>query len=250
MPGVSVLQDRIAKATYRSPFYQDRPIHLVSAGPVLVANSLYLGQQKRTLHIPDPGVEIMLVEPMISRLEKHSELESALQASVRDAVALLGGEFGDIQLRTEKGVLVIVGQAGLPRWFIESFSHIAPDAGTTCARAARSRKPVTIHDLREDPDFKPFVSLTSAARSRAAISSPLISSNDSCIGVVSVYFAFPHSPTQIEIETLETYCRKAADFFVAKMGSANPAETAERIQASLIQRLEPPEAARAHSNRL
>lgn len=191
----------------------------------------------------------MLVEPMIRRLQSHLELESALQAAVTDAVALLGGEFGDIQLRTESGALVIVGQAGLPRWVVESFSHIAPDAGTTCARAARNRQSVTIHDLQQDPDFKPFVDLASAARSRAAASSPLISSNDSCIGVVTVYFAFPHSPTRIEIDTLETYCRKAADYFAAKIGSANLAETAERMQTNLIQRLEPA-SSKAPSKRL
>lgn len=179
----------------------------------------------------------MLVEPMISRLKTHSDLESALQAAVTDAVALLGGEFGDIQLRTETGVLLMVGQAGLPRWVVESFRYIPPDTGTTCARAARNRQSVTIQDLLEDADFRPFVDLASAARSRAAVSSPLISSNDSCIGVVTVYFALPHSPTRIEIETLEVYCRNAADYFVEKIGPISLAETAERVQAKLLERL-------------
>jgi GAF domain-containing protein len=190
----------------------------------------------------------MLVEPMIRRLETHSDLQSALQAALSDAIALLGGEFGDIQLRTESGVLVMVGHTGLPRWFIESFSHIAPDGGTTCARAARNRLSVTVHDLQEDSEFRPFASATSAARSQAVISSPLISSADSCIGVISVYFTFPHTPTRIEIDALETYCGKAADYFAAKIGSASPAETAERIHTNLIQQLESAAASKAHAD--
>jgi len=47
-------------------------------------------------------------------------------------------------------------------------------------------------------------------------STPFIAAGGKCVGVVSTHFANVHTPTEIEMETLQQYGFVAADFIISK----------------------------------
>ena len=158
----------------------------------------------------------MLLQPMVSRLKARRDLPSMLDTMVRDVVALHGAEFGDVQLVGDDGYLWIVSHSGLTRAFLEAAARLSPDAGTVCARALRERGTVVVDDVTLDRQFAPFLKLATGTGFRAVLSSALVSSGGVAVGVVSVHFANPKVPTGLELTTLESYCRQAADLLVSK----------------------------------
>jgi GAF domain-containing protein len=170
---------------------------------------------------------------MKERLCKQSGLNSVLNCILADTIALLGGEFGDLQLRRDDGVLVLVAQCRLPKWFVESLGHGAPDDGTVCARAVKAQKTVIVSDVEKDDLFRPFVSFARIVRFKSVLSSPLIS-RGVCIGVVSVHFANHCSPSPVEISTLEEYCKVAADALLDRINGAGLDEISETLYKQLL----------------
>ena len=177
----------------------------------------------------------MLLAPMIARLQGQPDLASALQTVVRDVVALHGAEFGNVQLLDERGYLWIVAHSGLSREFLVAAGRISEDASSVCARALRQRKTVYVHNVANDPLFLPFRDLAEHAPFRAVLSSPLCPSTGDCIGVVSVHFTNPRVATDIEIHTLESYCRTASDHLLSKQSAAEIARQAEKLHRSMLE---------------
>jgi GAF domain-containing protein len=177
----------------------------------------------------------LLIAPMIERLHRQHDLESALHMAIVDAVALHGAEFGCIQLCRRDESLMIVAHQGLSQSFLESFGRVAPDDGTACARARRERKTILIRDVENDDEFRPFIDFARSARFRSVISSPLMVISGSCVGVLSVHFSLPHVPREIEITALEAYCQAATDYFIIQTRGGDLREHAERLHTRLLQ---------------
>ena len=56
---------------------------------------------------------------------------------------------------------------------------------------------------------------------------PFIASRGKCVGVISTHFANVHTPTEIEMDTLQQYGFVAADFIVSKTHGADLAAIAD-----------------------
>jgi GAF domain-containing protein len=177
----------------------------------------------------------MLLQPMIKRLQMQPDLESALNAAVADAVALHGAEFGNIQLCCADGTLVIVAHSGLPQSFLKSVGHVKLDDGSAWGRAVQEGRTILMQDVAKDLEFRPFLPLARNAGFRSILSSPLISTQGSRVGVLSVHFAMPHAPSPIEISTMEAYCKSAADYFAGKIEKIDLTKTAEQLHKGLLQ---------------
>ena len=171
---------------------------------------------------------------MLSRLRRQPDLPSALDTAIRDIVALHGAEFGNVQLVGDDDHLWIVAHTGFSRPFLSAVGRIPREAGTVCARALRARKSVHIRDVARDPIFRPFRALASHTRFRSVLSSPLISSEGACIGVVSAHFTNLKTPTDIEVKTLESYCSKVADHLLSKKSAADLAAQAAKLNRSML----------------
>ena len=56
---------------------------------------------------------------------------------------------------------------------------------------------------------------------------PFIASRGKCVGVISTHFANVHTPTEIEMDTLQQYGFVAADFIISKTQGADLAALAD-----------------------
>jgi GAF domain-containing protein len=152
-----------------------------------------------------------VIEQMTSRLLAAKNLAAAVDRIMTDVIALHGAEFGDIQLVTPRG-LALVGQLGFDAGFVSTFLLVESCVGTVCARAYRERRPIIVQDVETDQDFAPFRAAARRSGFRAAQSTPLITSREAVIGVVSTHFAHAYEPTPIEMAILADYSRIAADY--------------------------------------
>jgi GAF domain-containing protein len=176
----------------------------------------------------------MLVEPMLSRLQAQQDLRSALQAALRDIVALHGAEFGNIQLADGQGGLLIVAQSGLSGNFLKALGRVDLQRGTVCARAARLRRTVFVANVEDDPGFAPFLSFARETPFKSVLSSPLVSSHGQLVGVASAHFVNRYAPTRVELQSLEAYCRRLADVIEAHLPETGVGPTAEALHQELI----------------
>jgi GAF domain-containing protein len=133
-------------------------------------------------------------------------LESALDG----AIALLGADYGNIQLCEPKsGALRIVTHAGLNSEFLERFATVDDDS-SACGRAAGQRAQIVIADVNEDAAFAPHRQIASSSRFRAVQSTPLVDAADRLIGVVSTHFRRPHRPSARDLLLIEWYVERIA----------------------------------------
>ena len=89
----------------------------------------------------------------------------------------------------------------------------------TCARTAQ---------------FAPYREIADQLGFRAVQSTPLITSQNACIGVVSTHFAQPHEPTAIEMQTLGAYAGLAADLLVKRLGAGELKPRAKAMSDALL----------------
>ena len=176
----------------------------------------------------------MLIEQMVQRLHAEEGFQSAIRVVLNDAVALHGAEFGNVQLAADD-YLVIVAQRGFRTPFLDAFRRIRADTGTSCGRALRERRTVVIRDIELDEGYAAYRSVIRAVGCRSVTSTPLLTSNNVVIGVVSTAFVNVHEPTRIEIKTLDSYGEVAADHLHRVLADQPLKQTALVISERLYQ---------------
>jgi GAF domain-containing protein len=169
-----------------------------------------------------------MLPQMTGRLLGQNTLAAGLSTILNDAVALHGAEFGNIQLAIDEDTLALVEHRGFDRPSLRSLQRLVKGDSAASARAFAARKPVVIPDLRADPALAPSMGV------RAMQSTPFIGSSGKCVGVVSTHFANIHTPTEIEMATLQQYGRVAADFIVSKTDREDLAAIADACFRRLI----------------
>jgi GAF domain-containing protein len=93
---------------------------------------------------------------MIRRLFLSRAFEEAVDTILDDVIALLGAEYGNVQL-SMGDELVIAAQRGLSEDFLKTFIRVKKDDGSACGRALRLGKSVIIPDVENDPEFAAFL---------------------------------------------------------------------------------------------
>ncbi len=182
----------------------------------------------------DPGDT--LISQLKQRLQAQKSFEEAVHTILSDIIALHGAEYGNLQLLV-RDKLVIVAQSGLSAPFLRTFKAVTKEDGCACGRAFRLGIPIIIADVNEDKDFTPYRAAANLAGYRAVQSTPLITSDDKFVGVVSTLFAQVHWPTKIEMDTLGVYCELAADQLRALVTEGTLASHAQRMNQDLYARL-------------
>ena len=154
---------------------------------------------------------------MKERLTRCDTFDRAVWTMLDDAIALLGAEYGSLQLLVGEE-LVIVAQRGLPPDFLNCFRRIDKDDGSACGRALLSGKPVVISDVEKDLEFAIYRNVARRTHFRAVQSTPLIAPDERRLGIVSTHFANPHCPSNIEMETLQAYGIAASQYAFDLLG--------------------------------
>ena len=148
--------------------------------------------------------------PLSKRLYAARIFEEAINTILDDTIALLGAEYGDVQLPVGDA-LAIVAQRGLSERFLMAFRRVSKNDGCACGRALRLRKTVVVSDVEEDSEFGAYLKDARDAGFRAVQSTPFFTSDGLLLGMVSTQFASVHEPTAIELETLQSYSIVASE---------------------------------------
>jgi GAF domain-containing protein len=148
---------------------------------------------------------------MTARLVRNRTFEGAVHTILDDVIALLGAEYGNIQLPIGEE-LAIAAQRGLSADFLKTFWRVKKNDGSACGRALRLGIPVIIPDIEKDDDFAVFRREAKDAGFRAVQSTPMVTKDQALLGIVSTHFVNVHEPTPIEMNTLKVYGGIAAEF--------------------------------------
>jgi GAF domain-containing protein len=177
----------------------------------------------------------MLVSQMIGRLLLSKTFEAAVNNILDDVIALLGAEYGNVQLSIGDE-LVIAAQRGLSADFLRTFRRVKKDDGSACGQALRLGKTVVIPDVEKDPEFAAFRPDAKKAGFRSVQSTPFLTKDGNVLGMVSTHFAHAHEPTPIELETLKTYSVEAAEHLTKLLGSIPLATRAKQMSEDVYTR--------------
>jgi len=173
-----------------------------------------------------------MLPQMTARLLGQNALAGGLRTILNDVIALHGAEFGNIQLAIDDDTLALIEHRGFDGPSLRSLRRVAREGGAASARAFAARKPVVIPDLSKDRALAPYQQLANTMGIRAMQSTPFIAAGGKCVGVVSTHFANVHTPTEIEMETLQQYGFVAADFIISKTQGADLAAVADMFPAA------------------
>lgn len=170
--------------------------------------------------------------PLSKRLYASRTFEDAVDTILDDTIALLGAEYGNVQLPIGD-TLVIVAQRGLTGRFLNAFRRVSRSDKCACGRALRLRQTVVVTDVEKDADFAAFLKDARDAGFRAVQSTPFFTSDDLLLGMVSTHFASVHEPTAIELATLRSYSIVASEHAYRLLGNEMLGTKAERMHETL-----------------
>ena len=172
------------------------------------------------------SVQFVLDDPDAARrlhaltkdLRTVPRLGTLLPQVLRGAMALVGGDFGNIQIADPAtGSLRLVTQAGFGPEFLDYFA-VVEDVHSICGRAARHGVQTTVADVRADPGFALHREIAAATGFRAVQSTPLVDHAGRLIGVVSTHFQRPHRPSDRDLRIMELYADFAGEALTAQAG--------------------------------
>lgn len=164
-------------------------------------------------------------------VRKDLELDECLQRTIDAAITIVGADKGNIQVfDTSSNSLVIAVHRGFAEPFLTFFKHVHDDA-SACAEAMRTKKQVIVDDVLRSDIFAGHQSqaVMIDAGVRAVVSTPLISSNNALMGMISTYYETPYKPTERELHAVEVLARQTADYLERKR--------AEQIEKTLLSEL-------------
>jgi len=148
-----------------------------------------------------------------TRLWRSQTLAEGLHSILAANIELLSADKGHVQLLDPSSrTLQIASQRGFEQDFLEHFARVDSDDSSVCARALRCGERVIVEDVETDPGLEPHRELLRREECRAVVSTPLIASGGSCLGVVSVHFRSHHRPSDAELRRQDLFLRQACDF--------------------------------------
>ena len=142
-----------------------------------------------------------------------------LQKIIQAAITLVGAQKGNLQLyRPADEALQVVAQQGFDEHFLRFFETIREDAASSCGAAMRSGRQIVVQDVLDSDIFAgtPSGKVIIEAGVRAVISTPVVSSKNHLLGMLSTYFDHPHQPHERELHLVQLLARLAGDYLERK----------------------------------
>lgn len=138
-------------------------------------------------------------------LETASQMPVLLDRALEGAMALLGTDLGNVQIRhPASGALTIATSSGFDSEFLEYFA-VVDDESSACGRAAQQRSQTVIVDVNDDPGFAPHREIAAASRFRAVQSTPIVDPAGRLHGVISTHFRDRHRPSPAQMQLIDWY---------------------------------------------
>lgn len=171
-----------------------------------------------------------------------SPLGALLPRVLDGALALIGADFGNIQLLDPvSGSLRIVTQFGFRSRFLDHFAVVEDDNNSACGRAVASGAQVVVADVDRDLGFAPHHEVAAAAGFRAVQSTPLVTASGRLVGMMSTHFRHRYRPPEQDLLRMERQARWAGQAIATRLGLAEPeprgGPTVDRMLSDLVARL-------------
>jgi two-component sensor histidine kinase len=163
---------------------------------------------------------------------ESSSFGDCLSEITKTAIAISKADKGNLQLYdATSGSLTIVAQQGFQGDFLKFFVTVRGN-DAACGVAMGKAKQIIVDDVLTSEIFvgQPAQKVLLDAGVRAVVSTPLLSSKERPLGVLSTHFTRPHHPSEHQLEPINILARQAADYLERKQ--------AERTHQTIMRELE------------
>ena len=238
--GIQNLPEPLARA---QAAYHDGTARLAPASADRLARRVEHFASSVQFVLDDPDAARRL-RALTTDLRTVPRLGTLLPQVLRGAIALVGGDFGNIQIvDPATGSLRLVTQASFGPEFLDYFG-VVEDVHSTCGRAARQGAQTAVADVRADPGFRPHREIAAAAGFRAVQSTPLVDYAGHLIGMVSTHFRRPRRPSDRDLRIMELYADFAGEALTAHLGRPSGDGPADPVGRAMVSALLDPARAR------
>ncbi|MFJ9908813.1 GAF domain-containing protein [Streptomyces sp. NPDC101152] len=173
----------------------------------------------------DEPAAVQIVQDAVAGLREVPRLSAVLPSITDTAMALMGADFGNIQVIDPRdGSLVLVTQSGFRDCFIDHFSVVRDDS-SVCGQAARQSAQTVVADVRADRALEPHQQVFRAAGVRAVQSTPLIDPAGRIIGMISTHASQPGRPSDRDLKLMELYGRLTGQVIAQHLGESPTSPT-------------------------
>jgi len=173
------------------------------------------------------------LQEISTRLIGAGGLPSLLQEITNAAVALVGAQFGTLQL-VEEDKLRIVAHCGHRQPFLEFFAEgEMPESALRESMQAGRR--VAVEDVETSPIFagSPSLAVLRAAGIRAFQSTPLFTRKGKMLGILTTQWSAPHLLHEHDLSPLDLLVRQAADLIESGMNAELLRASEERLTMAI-----------------
>jgi two-component sensor histidine kinase len=161
-----------------------------------------------------------------------SSFGDCLSEITKTAIAISEADKGNLQLYdATSGSLTMAAQQGFQADFLKFFVTVRGN-DAACGVAMGTAKQIIVDDVLTSEIFvgQPAQKVLLGAGVRAVVSTPLMSSKERPLGVLSTHFTRPHHPSEHQLEPINILARQAADYLERKQ--------AERTHQTIMRELE------------
>jgi hypothetical protein len=231
--GIQNLPEPLARA---QAAYHDGTARLAPASADRLARRVeYFGSSVQFV-LDDPDAA-RRVHALIKDLRTIPRLGTLLPQVLRGAMALVGGDFGNIQIvDPATASLRLITQAGFGPEFLDFFA-VVEDVHSTCGRAARQGAQTAAADVRAGPGFTPHREIAAAAGFRAVQSTPLVDYAGHLIGMVSTHVQRLHRPSDRDLQIMELYADFGGEALTRHLGQVSGGDPPDAVGRTMVSAL-------------
>jgi two-component sensor histidine kinase len=163
---------------------------------------------------------------------ERNSFEDCLAEITKTAIAISEADKGNLQLfDAASGSLTIVAQQGFQDNFLKFFACVRGN-DAACGAAMHTAKQIIVDDVLTSEIFvgQPAQKVLLGAAVRAVVSTPLMSSKGTLLGVLSTHFTRPLNPSERQLRLINILARQAADYLERKQ--------AERTHQTILRELQ------------
>ncbi|MBV9549731.1 MAG: GAF domain-containing protein [Alphaproteobacteria bacterium] len=168
---------------------------------------------------------------LAERLLTISDLSTGLREVLDTAVEVFQGGRGTVQTLAPDGdSLVYAASRGFDAKMLAAVPPITRDFHSTCAACIRTGARVVASNIAADPLWAAHAATAAALGYGAAFSAPLKTRQNELLGVMTVHFDRPYTPSESELRWLDLFARSAAQLVERARAEAAMYKSEQRFQ--------------------
>lgn len=141
---------------------------------------------------------------LLEMVAKGEHLKHIMLALIEHVQCELPGSIGSVLLMDEDQRLRSYIAPKLPPAYLKAIDGIPPGPALgSCGTAAYLKERVIVENIYQSPYWKSFTHLADIAGVKACWSDPILSSSGEVLGTFAIYYPYPASPTQKNIELID-----------------------------------------------